>query len=1014
MKRYFLLAFSLLCASICVSPVDAIYESQAGVFDWHHSWVGKPHWTAQYQHESSSHIIISTDRNVLASLNALTGEIEWRQLLENSIKRPQLTSQGIVTVHENAQHVQLWDIKTGRLIWRHSLTSNTKGNNSNDVLVLSGDQGVIVLGDDKVYKLAVATGDIDWETEIPAKSGSVGGHTLQQGDGLVHVVALPELDDKASYFHIFGLDQTTGELLHSDVRLSSHATTRTPLLHGDTLVWKEKDTLKWNTLGTKKVHQASLKNLLGSSSSFSSVLDPEYQLSTTQGAHSGDVFFIHAKNEAEGPDGMVATGALAFSDDGKSVELVKDLGIQKSFGATTKYDGNVLRFTRKDPLNLAIDEFGSAKSYSLQEIAFDNGLADDIVSGLILPSSLTMVSTSSGSIYMLKNNIIKWSREEALAHTTAAELLELPEKQKWTQVDEDEVTQSAHGDHQQNQSPLARYIRRLTTHAAQLQNLPSWLVHHFIDMGKPMLTTSTAGDITALQAQSCWSPSSDNTQQEHLYRDSFGMRKLLVSVTSTGKIIGQDSGRRGKIIWTRYMEGVTFEQVYVVRTAAVKLPPVIVALGTSNEGATTHLYRLNGLTGQDYVTTSTDADVQDAFDPQLMTETSLAKVMVLPLEEPDEHTHVLALFDAATTRVFIYPGTDGARLVTKPFWSKFYFQHPFTPSTTNQQQQQQQSVGLKGYQVVEGYRGSLTAQPVWNMILPQGEQLLIVDGQRQHHQAASIGRVLGNRNVFYKYLNPNMFTILAGDAEQETLTVRVVDAVKGTILYEAVHHHVPASSFATSVHMVQMENWIVYHFWSNDGKDTGYQAVVLELYEGSLENQRVPSTNFSSFDPLQPSIQSAAFAFPYPVQAMGVTTTRNGVSTRDILFALPSHQILTVNKRLLDPRRPTNAPTKEDQEEQLLPYAPIPEERKMFLTYNLEVIGIQHIISAPALLESTSLVYAYGLDSYFSRDSPSRQFDVLSEDFSKSQLLLTIIALVIGILVAGPIVRRKQVNALWQ
>ncbi|CAO3582557.1 unnamed protein product [Absidia cylindrospora] len=1012
MKRYFLLAFSLLCAFICLSPVDAIYESQAGVFDWHYSWVGKPHWTAHYQHESSSHIVISTDRNVLASLDASTGAIEWRQLLGSNVKQPQLTSQGIITVHENAQHVQHWDIKTGRLIWQHSLTSDINGNNNNDVLVLSGDQGVVVLGDDKAYKLAVATGDIEWETELPVKSESIGGLTLQQGDDLVHVVALPKLDDKASYFHVFGLDQTSGALLRSNVRLPSHATARTPLLHGDSLVWMEKDTLKWNTLVTNKAHQASLKTLLGSSSSFSSVLDPEYQIISTQGANSGDVFFIRSKNEADGPDGMVATVALALSDDGKSVQLIKDLGIQKSFGATTKMDGSVLRFTRKGSSNLAIDEFGSAKSYNSHEIAFDNGLTGDIVSGLMLPSSLVMVSMSSGSIYMLnnKNNDIVWSREEALAHTTAAELLELPEKQKWTQVDEDEVTQSAHGNHQQNQSPLARYIRRLTTHATELQNLPSWLVHHFIDMGKPMLTTSTAGDITALQAQSCWSPSSDNTQQGHLYRDSFGMRKLLVSVTSTGKIIGQDSGLRGKIIWTRYMEGVTFEQVYVVRTAAVKLPPVIVALGTSNEGATTHLYRLNGLTGQDYVTSSTDTDVQDAFDPQLMTETSLAKVMVLPLEEPDEHTHVLALYDAATTRVFIYPGTDGARLVTTPFWSKFYFQHSFNSSTTNQQQ----SSGLKGYQVVEGYRGSLTAQPVWNMVLPQGEQLLTVDGQRQHHQAASIGRVLGNRNVFYKYLNPNMFTVLAGDAEQETLTVRVVDAVKGTILYEAVHHHVPASSFATSVHMVQMENWIVYHFWSNDGKDTGYQAVVLELYEGSLENQRVPSTNFSSFDPLQPSIQSAAFAFPYPVQAMGVTTTRNGVSTRDIIFALPSHQILTVNKRLLDPRRPTSAPTKDDQEEQLLPYAPIPEERKMFLTYNLEVIGIQHIISAPALLESTSLIYAYGLDSYFTRDSPSRQFDVLSEDFSKSQLLLTIIALVIGILVAGPIVRRKQVNALWQ
>lgn len=44
-----------------------------------------------------------------------------------------------------------------------------------------------------------------------------------------------------------------------------------------------------------------------------------------------------------------------------------------------------------------------------------------------------------------------------------------------------------------------------------------------------------------------------------------------------------------------------------------------------------------------------------------------------------------------------------------------------------------------------------------------------------------------------------------------------------------------------------------------------------------------------------------------------------------------------VNKRLLDPRRPLDKPSKEDQEEGLIPYGPIPEERQMFLSYNLEV-----------------------------------------------------------------------------
>lgn len=120
----------------------------------------------------------------------------------------------------------------------------------------------------------------------------------------------------------------------------------------------------------------------------------------------------------------------------------------------------------------------------------------------------------------------------------------------------------------------------------------------------------------------------------------------------------------------------------------------------------------------------------------------------------------------------------------------------------------------------------------------------------------------------------------------------------------------------------------------------------------------------------------------------------------------------------MDPRRPVlnngGKLSKDEQEEQLFPYGPIPDEKKWFLSYDLEILGIKHIVSYPALLESTSLVYAYGLDTFFTYDSPSRQFDVLSEDFSKSQLLLTISALLIGIIITGPIVKRKQVSALWK
>jgi hypothetical protein len=55
------------------------------------------------------------------------------------------------------------------------------------------------------------------------------------------------------------------------------------------------------------------------------------------------------------------------------------------------------------------------------------------------------------------------------------------------------------------------------------------------------------------------------------------------------------------------------------------------------------------------------------------------------------------------------------------------------------------------------------------------------------------------------------------------------------------------------------------------------------------------------------------------------------------LVGLNNNQIIGVSRRLLDSRRPREKPNKEHQEEGLIPYGPIPDERKMFLSYSLEV-----------------------------------------------------------------------------
>ncbi len=74
---------------------------------------------------------------------------------------------------------------------------------------------------------------------------------------------------------------------------------------------------------------------------------------------------------------------------------------------------------------------------------------------------------------------------------------------------------------------------------------------------------------------------------------------------------------------------------------------------------------------------------------------------------------------------------------------------------------------------------------------------------------------------------------------------------------------------------------------------------------------------------------------------------------------------------------------------------------------------MKHILTSPALLESTSLVFAHGLDMFLTRVAPSKTFDVLDENFNKVQLVLTVIGLGVAIMVTKPIVRNKKLREKW-
>ena len=96
-------------------------------------------------------------------------------------------------------------------------------------------------------------------------------------------------------------------------------------------------------------------------------------------------------------------------------------------------------------------------------------------------------------------------------------------------------------------------------------------------------------------------------------------------------------------------------------------------------------------------------------------------------------------------------------------------------------------------------------------------------------------------------------------------------------------------------------------------------------------------------------------------------------------------------------------------------YTPVLElDPKWFLTHSREVMGIKKVMASPSLLESTSVVFAYGHDVFGTQITPSMAFDVLGKGFNKLQLVLTVVALAVGVMAIRPLVRKKTVEGRWK
>ncbi|VDK48906.1 unnamed protein product [Gongylonema pulchrum] len=327
-------------------------------------------------------------------------------------------------------------------------------------------------------------------------------------------------------------------------------------------------------------------------------------------------------------------------------------------------------------------------------------------------------------------------------------------------------------------------------------------------------------------------------------RDYFNLRKMIVVSTLKSIVYGIDSSD-GTIIWHLYLgrnikplrSSLGDEKIplYVQRTTAhYHFSPVATVVAADESTGHTVLISFDPITG--------------TVSERKVLSVQVKRIELLPYTNPHTHKHHLVMLDN-NNQVILYPEYDGAMEQHAPVYL-------FNFNTAGD---------LEGFALNVALRKLL---PVWKVKLGfSAEQKVVAVAAKPFHQKVhSAGRVLGNRSVLYKYVNPNLVAVASHDPIHSLLQIHLVDAVSGYIVYNAKQNKI-----AGPVHLVHCENWLAYSYWNEKGRRM--EIAVVELYEGL---EQTDALHYNSLTPtLMPNVAavSQAYIFPQGITALGVTET---------------------------------------------------------------------------------------------------------------------------------------------
>ncbi|XP_006866390.1 PREDICTED: ER membrane protein complex subunit 1 isoform X4 [Chrysochloris asiatica] len=961
-----------LCALI-LSAAAAVYEDQVGKFDWRQQYVGKLKFASLEFSPGSKKLVVATEKNVIAALNSRTGDIY------------------AVTVSNGGRIMRSWETNIGGLNWEITLDSG-----SFQALGLVGLQEsvryVAVLKKTTLALHHLASGHLKWLEHLPESDSIHYQMVYSCGSGVVWALGVVPF----SHVNVVKFNVEDGEIVQQ-VRVS------TPWLQSligtcgvvdeAVLVCPDPSSRSLQTLALEtewELRQIPLQSLdLELASGFQprilatqpNPVDPSraqffLQLSPSHYAllhyHHGVLSLL--KNFPQTALVSLATtgektvaAVMSCLSEAQKPSSSED-GPMGSISEQSSPKDSLTCFNQTYTINLYLVETGrrlldTTITFSLEQ----NGTRPErlyIQVFLKKDDSVgyrALVQTEDHLLLFLQQlagKVVVWSREESLAEVLCLEMVDLPLTGAQAEL-EGEFGKKADG-------LLGMFLKRLSSQLILLQAWTAHLWKMFYDARKPRSQIKNEINIDTLA------------------RDEFNLQKMMVMATAAGKLFGIESSS-GTILWKQYLPNVkpdsSFKLMVQRTTAHFPHPPQCTLLVKDKETGMSSLYVFNPIFGK-----------WSQVAPPVL-KRPILQSLLLPIMDQD-YAKVLLLIDDEY-KVTAFPAT---RNVLRQL-------HELAPSIFFYLVDAEQG-RLSGYRL----RKDLTTELSWELTIPpEVQRIVMVKGKRSSEHVHSQGRVMGDRSVLYKSLNPNLLAVVteSTDTHQERTFIGIflIDGVTGRIVHSSVQKKAKGP-----VHLVHSENWVVYQYWNTKARRNEFTA--LELYEGT---EQYNATAFSSLDrPQLPQVLQQSYIFPSSISAMEATITERGITSRHLLIGLPSGAILSLPKALLDPRRP-EIPTEQSREENLIPYSPdVQIHAERFINYNQTVSRMRGIYTAPSGLESTCLVVAYGLDIYQTRVYPSKQFDVLKDDYDYVLISSVLFGLVFATMITKRLAQVKLLNRAWR